>query len=562
MREPEGWIDLTDFSKGIVHRLGSQSVGGSPAGRALGPDGAASIENTFKCIALPGGGIGPLPQQDWTYARSTIAADVATWKVQALVGAMAIIPSGGFDPRSVSQFHPVDLFLALDGFTGSTHRGRWYRDRIWNTGQTGGASADLLRQFNIANAATPATVKSSPSWMIHHYLSLGVANPVVVRSFDSADFSIVEAFPDPTSGVTVVTATPLTVVLSASPTGGGGPIVSHQGRLTVFGSMLLTNFADGPVATPLNNDQFVFSTPQTATQDGSTNSIVTQDSTSGVGCIGSISASDLLIVTNSRGAALVQGDLANPTVRRMPAVIGTGGTGCFGVSTPAGFIYGVNRGGIHAWVGETSQCISAQLPDDCWIVPGAANISFYQGRFALWQNWVLCPGNWLYDTTNGSWWRIDDPSAFLAYEWMVNPYNGYAYGNAPLWTDGGATMTGFFRGYSRAAGAAQWSWQSQPLSRTRQKVVEVREVELTAQGAGTVAITFTARDGTTQSQTLTLAGSTTLSQTMRTTFAVQGTDIKVRLLATGTGGSGGVPSAPVVHNLRIGYNERMHLGVG
>lgn len=555
-REPDGWIDLSDFKAGIVHDLGQTFLGGSPVGRAAGPDGSASIENTYRCITLAGGGLGPLPAQDWTYSRPTIAADVATWAVQLyVIGAMEAPGAGATvipDPRSLAVKHPCVFMLAFDGMASTTRRYRVYADRVWQAGQTLAAgNVDLIVTTDIG-AAGAAASRGLTSFAGHYLNYGGNAGSTVLFSYSNPAGTVVSvrAWPDPAAPTTLV---PVTVNPTFTPA--GAMVFSHQGRACFFA---YNGESWGPASTRLWDDYLYFTTPGTVTADGGAN-IVTQDSTTGIGCAASISASDLLAITHSMGAALIQGDLANPTVRRMPAVVGTNGSKCFGVSTPAGFVYGVNRGGIYAWTGETSTLLSPQLPDDAWIVPAAAAIVPYQGRFALWQNWVMCPGNWVYDLDTASWWRIEDPATFLAYEWMTNPINGYCYGNAPLWTDSGAQMSGYLRGYDRAVGAVSWSWQSQPLTRTRNRIVEVRDVDLDCQGSGTIAVTFTAIDGTTQTVTYTLSGSTTLSQRIRQTFSVAGSDVKVRLLATG---AGGISTAPVVYGLHIGYTERRHVGAG
>ncbi len=62
------WFNLADFSPGIVQKLNSFSLtGASPA-----PLGAARLENTYRCVALAGGGLGPLPKRFYDYSRTAI----------------------------------------------------------------------------------------------------------------------------------------------------------------------------------------------------------------------------------------------------------------------------------------------------------------------------------------------------------------------------------------------------------------------------------------------------------------------------------------------------------
>lgn len=560
MREPDAWIDLTNFSPGIVHDLAHQALGGSLAGRAPGPDGAASIENTYRCITLAGGGLGPLPQGDWSYARPTLSADVAAWRVQFLAqGPVATSGQVIMDPRSTAPTHPVDFILAFEGMgsTGpNTRRLNWTRDRVFQDGATVTHVDSLVSTASAANANAPTYY--NPTFLIAHATtftlpSVGAGTLFGRQALTDAGSPIIVTlamWPDPTSSGTAATTNMVTIL------GTQGRGLSHQGRAVDF---LRGAIIDGPSATRfVNGDLIIMTQPGNLTTESTTATVVTQDTFSGIGVAASISASDLLLITHSGGAALVQGDLVNPTVRRMPGVTSTGGTSCIGTQTGVGYVYGVNRGGVYAWVGDSSRNLSAQLPDDCWIVPGH-NILEYQGRFALWDNWILCPNNWLYDINSNGWWRLDDPSVKAFYEFVVSPTNGYLYANLPVWNDGGSQMSGNIIGYNRAAGATSWSWQSQPLARTRNRIVEVRDVDICCQGAGTIAVTLTARDGTTQSQTYTLSGSSTLTQYGRLTFAVQGADIKIRFVATGTGGTN---PAPVLCSAHLGYNQRMHLGAG
>lgn len=588
MKEPDGWIDLTDFSKGIVHNKGSLAMAigsqleAAPTGVAPGPDGAASIDQTYRCIALPGGGLGPLPNRSFSYARPSVSVAVSFWRsVQMFVNG-PIFSSSSFNrpnPRNFAGAPQVEFFLSFDGLDSSAPHERifnWYRDRVWTATQVSGVwtvtagNVDLLYHEVGGSAASSGLAFGSTTWMEPYYYASGLTGPAVVGSWQAPDASpamngLRHVFPDLTSSGTSVTATPLQLGANFTK----GRILVHQGRIVMFP---YTTYNDGPgTYTRETNDAYVFSTIQGTVTDALANppNIVTQDSMTGIGCAASISASDMLLITHTKGAALVQGDIANPTVRRMPAAVGTAGTECIGVMTPVGYVYGVNHDGIYAWTGESSIKLSAQLPNDCWAAGGIADLTLgYMGRFALWNNWVVCPNNWIYDIGSNAWWRLDntdtinDPTAFVAYEYMASPYDGILFANQSTTPfDGGTPLSGFIQGYAAGSAASNWSWKSQPLSRSRNRVVEIREVELVGEGSGSFTVTFTARDGTTQSQTLTLptgpVSVTNTTHALRASYSVQGTDIQVQVKAT----TGNVV-APVLHSLRIGYNERMHIGAG
>jgi hypothetical protein len=557
-REPDGWIELSNFSPGIITRFGYQPLNAS-TGYGQAPDGAAAI-NTFRCIALPGGGLGPLPGTDWTYARPSISSDVTAWRTQFCVQGPIGLATSIFDPRSTSATHPVDFILAFEGVgsTGpNTRRIRYTRDRVWQDGATVTHVDTLVTVDSSANA--PFQLNYNPTFLIPHAttFTLPTLGPGTlfgrVPLTDSGSPLIANSYlwPDPTSAATAQTASPFNITTT-------GRCLSHQGRWVIFQR---GQTYDGPASAYrwVNGDLFTMTQPGNLTLESSTASVVTQDTFTGLGVVASINASDMLLISHTGGATLVQGDLANPTVRRMPGAIPTGGTSCIGVQTPVGYVYGVNRGPICAWQGETSKVLSAQLAEDSWVV-GGHNILEYQGRFALWENWILCPNNWLYDIDTSSWWRIEDPSVSAFYEWMVSPLNGYVYGNVPTWTDGGSQMSGNIKGYNRTTGASSWQWTSQLIARTRNRTLDLREIELAARGAGSVTVNVFSRDQQSNTGfTFPLSGVNWDTQYFRASVP-QSTlvvDAVVQIVATG---SGGTSTAPTVYAVKIGYNERMHYG--
>ena len=59
------WITIADFSPGIQQKVMTPGiVQPSPGGQ-----GAASILNTYRCISLPGGGLGPLPKRYESFTK-------------------------------------------------------------------------------------------------------------------------------------------------------------------------------------------------------------------------------------------------------------------------------------------------------------------------------------------------------------------------------------------------------------------------------------------------------------------------------------------------------------
>src|SRR4051794_33970522 len=90
-----GTLILNDFSPGIIQRTGVQTATTSPASM-----GAAQVTNTYRCIALPGGGLGPLPRRVTDRFVNDLGA--ANPPAVAIVQAMRImgpmVATGGTSP--------------------------------------------------------------------------------------------------------------------------------------------------------------------------------------------------------------------------------------------------------------------------------------------------------------------------------------------------------------------------------------------------------------------------------------------------------------------------------
>src|SRR3954470_10605007 len=75
------WYTLSDFSPGIRHKLGLVGQGSAqcPVPSQGHPShaltGIAAQQGTYRCIALPTGGLGPLPRRVYSYSRDHWFAD-------------------------------------------------------------------------------------------------------------------------------------------------------------------------------------------------------------------------------------------------------------------------------------------------------------------------------------------------------------------------------------------------------------------------------------------------------------------------------------------------------
>ena len=67
------WVDITDFTPGIYNNT---YISGVDNVIVPAPMGSANVQTTYDCMALPNGGLGPLPRQDrlsnYTKATATL----------------------------------------------------------------------------------------------------------------------------------------------------------------------------------------------------------------------------------------------------------------------------------------------------------------------------------------------------------------------------------------------------------------------------------------------------------------------------------------------------------
>lgn len=269
---------------------------------------------------------------------------------------------------------------------------------------------------------------------------------------------------------------------------------AHQGRL-VFASNAWNGSVGGVYllgAIKTVADALTFSTNDGLIANGAAADFSyiapVSENPSGVSVMQSLNANDLLIVKNYGGGALIQGSLATgPNVVRLPFLHSTYGVNCVGVTTPIGFVYGT-RNGVVVFDGNASRSISQQLDGFFWdttqyqTTPTQRQYTANRGRFGWFDPWVCAPNNYLYDTRTQGWWRLEALSStqepYSCYD--LSAYHGTLY--AFPWRKTTTAQTTYDR-YDRSVLAGSWSWQSQPLLQSRERMITVQEVEFMAQPA-------------------------------------------------------------------------------
>lgn len=269
-----------------------------------------------------------------------------------------------------------------------------------------------------------------------------------------------------------------------------------------------------------------------------------------VGAALSMNANELLIVKRRGGGQVIRGDLASPTVVDMPSVPGVLNDPSIPVATPFGMVYG-STSGVWAWTGnDNAQLLSPQFDNAFWRHPDIETTDARQprGKFNYAHPWLFAPNGYLYNFDTQSWWRIqDDDDTVPQPAWYELNDRDQMYAVSPYIDSGQSVL---WRKYDLRSERADWQWTSQPLTRTRNRELQAREIVFNVQGTGTVTFTFI------NNGNATVVGSLQFTCVDPTTYRINAghkmQDCQLRINMT----SGGEPlPAPILHRVAIGYRE-------
>lgn len=539
------WLDLADFRAGImskVQRTGSTAHGPYPVG-------AAQQTDTFRCIALPGGGLGPLPKAKHSFALPEQDAGATDDGKYHLVGFYSFGPVlSGTPTAGTDEFH-----IGVEWIKSSVRKFRWLRMRQFD----GSNTLDTVKSIDSAEP-TPVAIFWGMSFCTTRMnpTDTGTAGwPVVVASWAAGGGGFekfVTAFPDPTDATTAAANSPKDLSTSRY-----GTVVGHQGRVVLLEANAYEH-GNPPGATgAVPTNELVSFTDANSDVIGTQKQVFMAEFPNGYGAYGSISAGELFLVKQQGGAVDAQGDISYPQLIRLPGVVSTGNVSGRGCSSPVGFVYGTSENGVWLWRGaDTSEKISQQLEDDFHINTEAGAHNNERIFFAEWADWVLVSNNWLWDTQSGSWWRIEDPDSYRFLHWSRGFNSNWMYG-AVAQVDSGASRV-FAWAFKRNEAASSWSWKSHPMLLDDNDLeADVRQVVLMAQGAGTVTVTLANESGDVDTLTFTLTDATKpvrLRQDAHTHG--QWVTVKIEAAHTSTG------AAPIVYKVKLGWQSRQHLAGG
>jgi hypothetical protein len=612
-REDLQWIDLTDFTRGVSSTYHSVSAENPQ------PDGFAREGETYGCYGLVNGGLAPLPAITFNRAAGDPATGYTGQKWPTVADGypegydrrIAVLDAKVVSPVTYSPAleaevdpgdDPVDLFTVRQWYmvnTADTKVDSIWRFRghpVWSGVTT---NAFGVRDFHAWEVAGYDDWNPHPSRWTYGWGSLmetrtqspdgdkqRAGSPVIVFGmggilelsdqpgpgtlsegveiggfYTYPDYKVTNEFG---FAVPYDRTTKITVPLNAL---SAGMVFGHQGRVCsvsrpsalLFQRLLAYHGDDFGVRA--GSDLIAYWPVNDAYLDGNPNlTTFLEEAATGFGTWSSVNANSLFLVKNKGGAVLVNGDIASPQVVRLPGVPSVGGVANRGAVTAAGYVYGTVSG-VWLWAGgDVAEELSPQLRPRFWVPddPTIARRAEGQllGSFAYRHPFLFAPNNWCMDMRTGGWFRYHPTPEQDADNGTIFAYNETdSLGN--LWAIVASyELDGrFYSKFDQDSQASKFVWRSQPLTRTRNRMLTYRSVNIVASGVGRVTVDVIGLDQAPQRVEVDV--DSVEAQSAEVPVSVQTKDVEVRI--TSEAGTPGDP-APVVHRVSLGHVARQSIG--
>lgn len=555
------WVTVSDFRPGVITNTNYQAVG---SGGNTGPvpgDQPGQAQSAAGCIALPHGGLAPLPglvQPAWashTAIPPNHAPQTGTGSANMIAGFFINGPLYYFQNNTTPPTQGDEIIVCQVGTTSAGKAVMWI-DSLQINGST-------ATWNNILNPTTetqyvpfctmtgfPTRAQNNPASVGFSCWALGFIFPGASSYTQPFPFTGgVITYPDvSSSGANLTSFSHYNLITSTF-----GEVFCHQNRIgqLIWEPSLYTsdyNYSGG-------NEQFVYTDPPNGLVVINAGVVFVQEDNSGYGAWGSQSASELFLVKNRTGGVVISGDLNSPTVLWLPGVTPTYGLMSRGASTPVGFVYASNNNGLWTWNGSNvSQKISDQLEDNFFINTHKPPV--FRGPtvdICRWGDWIIVSNDWLYDTISGGWWQLPPNNVQSPHLWYGTSSDGDTlYAAIPV-----PTTTRFMDVYSRTSPSATYTWKSYPIKQSINKNILVKEIVVQVQGNGSVSVTLEGIGGSSTSGAMSPSGQTfdSPAQPVMYRFAV-GLDAQDVTISIEMNGSGGTIPAPILHSYSVGFVEQ------
>jgi hypothetical protein len=541
------WIDITDFSPGIFSN--SNIVVGPNAipGPFTAPMGAADGNNTFQCLPLANGGIGPGPA---LIQANSLAAFGET-----------SFPASGTDAWVVGAINSFitsedEIVIALEQLSPTHEYQLW--SLIWGTN-----SANLI--FTSPTLIGNSTVGGSPYPFSTRVAvtapTTSVGQPVLVFPINSADAGgahpggFILLYPNPATPTTFSTYD----LINGVSGGFAGPTFGHQTRIVALTVGTQQGWPVGGAGAASFNEAFQYTDPPNSETWPVQNEVFVAEQPYGYGAWGSVSAGELFLVKQRDGGVVISGDLNNPSVTWFPGIMPTGPIGGRADADHNGIYYCSAKQGSHLWNGSNaSQKISTQLDDDFFLVEPPIPSELFSFFCQRWGDWMMFSNNWMFNSDSGSWWRLSNPNTGgfgSAFFWYVPGYDQDTMYCILSYVNNGTSEPLIYQ-YNRHIPTSTWTWQTLPIRLSENRTFDVREVVVRASNPyldNGPALALTLYDDSGAAHVLdpfVLDPSTPDIQMYRTPAGVKCTELVLSMAASGE------QYGPVVHSVHVAYRTR------
>lgn len=546
------YVHIDDFSPGCHANTYATPNQGTPTSSPTipAPLGAASPRGTWACAALRSGGLGPLPTIATTHTQGPISgAD------HQLVAGFIVNPG---TEGSIGD-EVIEIYEADDGAN--------HHFNAYSIQPAAGFATNVI--VNPTTASSPGYF-GSPYPVFSRLTASGSGNPPPVLVFP-AGVAVVPAAPGGAVYVYPNPSSPSAYGVLNLCTGGGagvaGQVIAYGSRIIV---LVATNYP-WPTGTINTNENINFTDPPLSSTYLNQLEILGAEFPFGYGAWGSVSVGELLLVKKRAGAVIMYGDVANPTSAiQVPGVEPTGNFVGRAAGTTQGLIYCSEKRGAWIWNGGNSSTkISNQLEDDFFdLETGAIQSNNYGFYVEPWQDLVLFSHNWLWNTTNNSWWILYPTTDQHAQSSYLTGYDLWWYslgasGNqmyaAPLVSSTSNSWLAFVIFDSAVGGSPEYQWQSVPIHvvKDADRLLDVRQLTVRVSDPNTTGnCRVQVSVGSWQSPvTGGIGGSTTPLRFNVGAGALGLSTISgLTVHAWNTGGVG--QSAPIIHSIDVGYQVR------
>ncbi len=560
------WVEFTDFSPGLFSNL---NLAGGLNVTSTNPC-MADPAQTFRCRALPTGGLGPLPRMKEAFrlttppvvGGSTIVDD--TYFINGLgTWGQAI----GTTNAETDEDHRIEVHLLLsytsDLAAALTHRASWIREHIYDT-------TPVTELIHSDSAAASDNIQYHYAYFLKTRMNslADVLDPgelvmVCVYTPPSQDLFINRVQPDPAASTTTGT-----VELMDGETEIYRKAVAHQGRVVV-GKFSVQGRGDD--TTNSSNENFIYTEVNTYGTILTEPQVYVPEIDQNITDMESMTANQLIVVKDLGGGYVVQGDLDDPTVVRLPNLMSPDGTTTIrGTQTPRGWVYSAGDRGVYIWNGgDQSEPLSTQVDAREFTGNDALGANKgHAGQMDRWLDLLLVPQLWVCDLESKGWWRLDDPAAyptpmtfFSTSKWRGQMISArQILIDPPVDEDDGTDIAFYLWEYDDLA--YTYSWQSHPLWVSRDQYMNTRHAVIALQGYGEVTVTLIDQDGNTDVNIITTASDNI--RNYRFSTSLQAESLIVKIYADGftldeATGDPEVGVAPQVHRLFLGYQLASHL---